>query len=59
MDSQHRRGALSKVQAVAVDDDGYVYVTGMSQGTETDFDYSTLKYDTDGNELWSKHIMAR
>ncbi len=43
-------------QAVAViaDDMGNIYVTGYSQGTGTNFDYATLKYNSDGNELWVK-----
>jgi uncharacterized delta-60 repeat protein len=38
--------------AVAVDALGYVYVTGYSDGGDTSYDYATLKYDSDGNELW-------
>ncbi|MCH8275593.1 MAG: SBBP repeat-containing protein, partial [Armatimonadetes bacterium] len=36
--------------ALAVDSGGSVYVTGRSDGT--DWDYATLKYDTNGNQLW-------
>lgn len=38
--------------AIAVDCYGNVYVTGQSRGSETDFDYVTVKYDSLGNELW-------
>ncbi|MBF8276033.1 MAG: hypothetical protein HW390_1106 [Candidatus Brocadiaceae bacterium] len=39
--------------AIAVDASGSVYVTGTSYGgTATGVDYATIKYDTDGNELW-------
>jgi uncharacterized delta-60 repeat protein len=39
--------------AMAVDSAGSVYVTGRSKSSETNFDYATIKYDTDGNELWA------
>lgn len=38
--------------AIAVDGSGNVYVTGQSEGDGTDDDYATVKYDTDGTELW-------
>jgi hypothetical protein len=38
--------------ALAVDQYGNVYVTGWSRGVVTAWDYVTIKYDTDGNELW-------
>ena len=38
--------------AVKADISGNVYVTGYSLGSETGFDYATVKYDTNGNELW-------
>ena len=38
--------------ALAVDHYGSVYVTGGSPGTGTLKDYATVKYDTNGNELW-------
>ncbi len=37
--------------AIAVDTDGNVYVTGSSPSA-TDYDYATVKYDCDGNQLW-------
>ncbi len=39
--------------AIAMDSSGNVYVTGWSYGSGTDRDYATVKYDTDGNELWA------
>ncbi len=38
--------------AIAVDQDGNVYVTGRVATRFTHKDYATVKYDTDGNELW-------
>ncbi|MCK4233477.1 SBBP repeat-containing protein [candidate division WOR-3 bacterium] len=40
------------INAIAVDDSGYVYVTGQSLGIGCGFDYVTIKYDNDGNQLW-------
>jgi hypothetical protein len=38
--------------AIAVDDYGDVYVSGGSYGSGTSFDYATVKYNSNGNELW-------
>jgi hypothetical protein len=38
--------------AIAVDDFGNVYVTGSSSSFGTHADYLTIKYDTNGTELW-------
>jgi uncharacterized delta-60 repeat protein len=40
------------VAAIALDVCGNVYVTGYSEGRTTARDYATIKYDTDGNQLW-------
>jgi uncharacterized delta-60 repeat protein len=42
------------VQAIAVDSSGNVYVTGTSYGSGTDYDYTTIKYSTNGKQLWVK-----
>jgi hypothetical protein len=40
-------------QAIAVDGYGNVYVTGKSYNSlHEDYAYATIKYDSDGNELW-------
>src|SRR6202158_4706801 len=38
--------------AIAVDGKGYIYVTGWSRGIGTGYDYATVKYDSEGNEVW-------
>jgi hypothetical protein len=38
--------------AMAIDSAGNVYVTGASWGDGTLTDYATIKYGTDGNQLW-------
>jgi uncharacterized delta-60 repeat protein len=41
-----------EAKAIAVDNEGNVYVTGSSRGVETDYDYATIKYDSLGVEQW-------
>jgi PKD repeat protein len=38
--------------AVAIDVNGNIYITGESKGSQTCLDFATLKYDTNGNQLW-------
>lgn len=37
---------------IAVDNNGGIYVTGSSFGNGTNFDFATVKYDTNGTQQW-------
>ncbi len=39
---------------MAVEPSGHVYVTGRSKGLNTDFDYTTIKYNSSGSSMWIK-----
>jgi hypothetical protein len=41
-----------RAEDIAVDEDGNVYVTGYSLGSGTEYDYTTIKYDSAGVEQW-------
>ena len=43
---------LSAGKAIAVDQANSVYVTGYSPGTNTGNDIVTIKYDSNGNQIW-------
>ena len=40
-------------QDLAIDSGGNVYITGYSYDSNTNYDYATVKYDHNGNHLWS------
>jgi len=41
-----------QVNAIKVDGQGNVYVTGQSSGNGKGFDYATIKYNADGQQQW-------
>jgi uncharacterized delta-60 repeat protein len=41
-----------KATDIAVDNQGNVYITGYSEGTTSDFDYATIKYNSAGVQQW-------
>jgi len=41
---------------MVVDLAGNVYTTGYSKGKGTGYDFLTLKYDADGNEMWAQRL---
>lgn len=54
-------GGDDKATDIIVDSQGNIYVTGMSQanftiigGDYNDFDFATIKYDSEGNQQWVK-----
>lgn len=41
-----------EASCLSLDSKGNVYVTGQSSGSDINYDYATIKYDTNGNQLW-------
>jgi uncharacterized delta-60 repeat protein len=45
-----------EAKAIVVDESGYAYVTGISRGTGTWGDITTIKYNSEGNPVWVKRF---
>jgi hypothetical protein len=45
-------GGMSDLYAATVDASGSTYITGNTEGAGGDLDYTTVKYDTEGNQAW-------
>ena len=50
--ARYNGGGYDYATAMAIDGAGNVYVTGLSDGSETRDDYATVKYNTSGVEQW-------
>ena len=42
----------NRVQAITIDDLDNIYVTGQSMGTNSSYDFVTIKYNNNGDLLW-------
>ncbi len=47
-------GKADYAQDIAADSSGNVYVTGYSKNTNTSYDFVTIKYSPDGNNVWTR-----
>ncbi|MBK7447379.1 MAG: SBBP repeat-containing protein [Ignavibacteria bacterium] len=50
---KYNNGLNDVCEDMTIDKTGYIYLTGYSDGSGTDRDYATLKYDSSGNQLWA------
>ena len=43
---------VDEAHGIILDPYGFTYVTGFSMGSGSSYDYATLRYDPNGNQLW-------
>lgn len=58
-DARYDNGAIDKAQAIAVDEEGNVYITGFSEQTGASYDYATVKYNGSGVQQWVARYNGR
>jgi hypothetical protein len=51
---QYNGGGTDNGRAIAIDKNNNIYVTGMSAGKSTGNDISTVKYNSEGKQLWAQ-----
>ena len=52
--NRYNRSIHDRVYDLVIDSAGNVYVTGCSSNPQKNYDYLTVKYDTNGNLIWAK-----
>jgi hypothetical protein len=46
--------SVDNAYAIAIDKEGYIYVTGGSTGSVSGFDFLTIKYSSGGDTIWTR-----